>query len=70
MKLIEVDGDVVEMTDTALIFQPFGGGEVLTLQINKTRKSKALGRLPAQPRICRLTHDGGQVVKLEAFYLG
>ena len=62
--MYEVDGDVVDVADGKLKFQPIGGGEVLVLKVRKITK-----RIPPHPRIFRLTHDGKQALKLECFRL-
>lgn len=64
MPLYELDGDVIESSAKSLTFKPIAGAPVtLALTVR-------LGALPPHPRICRLTHDGEKVVRLEGFYLG
>lgn len=65
MKIYQVDGDVVSLGEKELVFQPIEG-PLLTLLVSRKIKKK----LPPPPRLCRLEHDGVQVVRLEAFYLG
>jgi hypothetical protein len=62
----QIDGDVIEHSDTHLVFKGIGTDLVMTYKLAEPIKKP----LPPQPRICRLICEDGKVVRLEAFYLG